>query len=227
MNEFERRMREMFPDYVPMSDADSIALENAEKERLARKAVEERAARIRQTIEENIPERYREASMSTLYEERRPLAQKVIAGASGLVIGETGVGKTFFLCSCFHELAGRDMSVRYVMAKPLIDRLWARLRTTRGLTMEALIETEWGRTLDVLLIDEMDKMRDTEASFSALVELIEWRHAHMLPVVGAANGTPDGVQMVIPQAVYSRMTGDAEGSFRIMFRGRDRRRSDG
>lgn len=211
-------VQEIFPEYIPATDDDSIAHVAARMDREQMRR--ETRARV---IADVVPPKYRDVTLASLDPERRPLAARVVAGASGLVIGGNGTGKTAFLMALFKELVGRDVTVRYAHAKTISDLINAEVYDERR-TLEEVVRRDWGRNVEVLLVDELDKMTDSQASRINLYELVDWRYSHMLQTVAVANATPDTILQRIPQDVYSRLTGDAEGGFRAVFGGSDRRR---
>lgn len=208
----------IFPGYQ-FTDDDSTAHVHKEVSR-----EQERRERVARILDRQVPPKYRSASISMLAPDRRRLAERVLAGASGIVIGGNGTGKTTFLFTVMRELVERDVPVRYAHAKTISDLINLAVLDGRQ-TLEDVIRTEWGRRTEVLLVDELDKMTDSQASRINLYELVDWRYSHMLQTVAVANAAPDTILARIPQDVYSRLTGTAEGNFRAIFGGRDMRRN--
>lgn len=210
-------IQKIFPDYIPTDD-DTIAHVAEKRSREQIKA--ENMARL---IESAVPPKYRDLKLADIDRERRNLVGRVVAGCSGLIIGGNGTGKTAFLMVLFKELLGRDVTVRYAHAKTISDLINCEVLDSRK-TLEEVVRQHWGRNIEVLLIDELDKMTDSQASRINLYELVDWRYSHMLQTVAVANATPDSILQKIPQDVYSRLTCDAEGGFKAIFGGKDRRR---
>lgn len=177
-------------------------------------------------IKETVPERYINRELSD-FPTRQATAQKVISGASGLIIGANGVGKTAFLWAMYKHLVrtnDRLYPVKIITAPDLLEVLNRDVIIGKSKIL-SVIDMDWGKWLPRLFIDECDKIRDSEASFQCLIELIGYRYEHKLQTVCVANGTPDTIQQVIPQHMYSRITGEAEGNFRSHFVGKDYRSS--
>lgn len=171
-------------------------------------------------IKKAVPERYANRELSD-YPTRQSTAQKVLSGASGLIIGANGVGKTGFLWAVYKHIVrsnDRLYPVKIITAPDLLETLNKDVIIGKSKTL-SVIDMDWGKWLPRLFIDECDKIRDSEASFQCLIELIGYRYEHKLQTVCVANGTPDTIQQVIPQHMYSRITGEAEGNFKSYFTG--------
>ena len=186
--------------------------------------VEERVRlRAEALIERNVPERYRNLSMSD-FPEKKKWADLIIQGSSGLIFGDNGVGKTAFITAMYMELLRRGESPVILIGAPsLMEQL--NKDVAAGSLLKSVIEMEWGRFVPRLFIDELDKVRYTEASFQNLFALIDYRYQWNLQTVCVANGNKEEITKKVPQAVLSRLTGDAEGNFGVMFGGKDKRRS--
>lgn len=175
-------------------------------------------------INEVVPERYKSLELSD-FEKMQRTAQAVLSGASGLIIGNNGVGKTAFIWAVYKHLvrSGDKMFPAKIITAPELLSILNRDVIVGKSSLQSVIDMDWGRWLPRLFIDECDKIRDSEASFQCLIELIGYRYEHKLQTVCVANGTPDTIQQVIPQHMYSRITGEAEGNFRSHFVGKDYR----
>lgn len=183
---------------------------------------ERKRVRAESLIEKNIPDKYRSLTLAD-FPEKKKCADMIIAGSSGLIIGENGVGKTAFISVMYMEFirTGKQPAV-IINAPVLMEQI--NKDVAAGNMLHSIIEMEWGKFLPHLFIDEMDKIRYTEASFQNLFELINYRYSWNLQTVCVANGDGNAVREKIPQAVISRLTGNKEGNFNVMFGGVDRRR---
>lgn len=185
--------------------------------------IEERIRlRAEALIEKNIPEKYRRFTVAD-FPEKQKWADLILNGASGLIFGDNGVGKTAFISAMYMELLRRNQGpVILINAPALMEQL--NKDVAGGNMLHSIIEMEWGKFIPHLFIDEMDKIRYTEASFQNLFELINYRYSWNLQTVCVANGDGKAIREKIPQAVISRLTGNKEGNFGVMFGGADRRR---
>ena len=179
-------------------------------------------------IAEVVPERYKDIEIDS-FQSRMATITKVINGHSGLIIGANGVGKTAFIWAIYKHLLRSNNKMwpaQIISAPVLMDTLNKDVIIGKS-KLASVVEMDWGKWLPRLFIDECDKIRDSEASFQCLIELIGYRYEHKLQTVCVANGTPETIQQVIPQFMYSRLTGEAEGHFKSMFTGPDMRRTFG
>lgn len=168
------------------------------------------------------PIRYRESRLPDPKDPRFACWEKIKNGASGLIIGPNGTGKTWFLWACWKELLRSNThSASIKDATELSDSINHMLIETK-MELRALLKDEFG--YKTLFIDELDKLRPTDASFQNIKELIGWRYDNGLQTVAVANGMPETADSVTSQYVYSRLTGEAEGNFRAFFGGTDLRR---
>ena len=167
-----------------------------------------------------IPEKYRERKIADFLPAKNAVYMSVMAGCSGLILGDNGVGKTSFLWACYKELFSRNITVQVIEARDLVNRINA--DRASGNSVESIIQMDWMHPR--LFIDELDKARQSDASFGELIALIGKRYDAGLQTVCCANGRPETITETIPQHVYSRLTGRAEGNFGIVFGGNDRRR---
>lgn len=186
--------------------------------------VEERMRlRAEATIEKNVPEKYRFLTLDD-FPEKKKWADLIISGSSGLIFGDNGVGKTAFITVMYMELQRRgDVPAILINAPALMEIL--NKDVAEGNLLKNVIEMDWGRFVPHLFIDEMDKVRHTEASFQNLFALIDYRYKWNLQTVCVANGDKESITQKVSQAVISRLTGDNEGNFGVMFGGKDRRRN--
>lgn len=131
-------------------------------------------------------------------------ARAFIANPKGFlsIHGNWGNGKTTALMAITNELLKKGVEARYMTAAELL----AFLRETFGGTTQ---ENDYDRMrslsrLPVLLIDEMDKLRDTPYSRELQQELINirYRDAREFGTVFAWNGKIDSIPW---PAVVSRM----------------------
>lgn len=117
--------------------------------------------------------------------------------------GKYGNGKTTIIMAIVNALITKGINVRYLTASDLL----AYMRDTFNSETK---ETDYDRVhelarIQVLCIDEMDKLRDTEYSREIQQELINlrYRDASVLGTILAWNGGRDAISM---PAVVSRLS---------------------
>jgi DNA replication protein DnaC len=142
-----------------------------------------------------IPARYAQASLerfSNFSGNGRAFRQRVLEwkarftpiGSPGLVIeGPVGVGKTFVLASLAKELAERGLSVRFTDFFQLLAELKAGFAQGRsdGPRLEPLID------VDVLVIDEVGKGRNTDFELTVLDQLVSARYNQNKTIIASTN----------------------------------------
>ena len=132
-------------------------------------------------------------------------AQKFITAPRGFLSfhGGNGTGKTMLLMAMINALTAKGIEARYLTAADL-------LATMRDTFNSETMETDYSRihkfaAIPVLIIDEMDKLRDTPYSREIQQELINlrYREADILGTVLAWNGELDSLPW---PAVISRLS---------------------
>lgn len=197
-------------------------LEEIELESWALPWEERVAISIEIRIARTVPRRYRESRLPDIGDPRYVYWQKIRGGASGLIVGPNGTGKSWFLWACWKELARQNRGVVLCRdAIELSDEINHEVVENRVM-LRSLLEDEY--SFPTLLIDELDKLRPTDASFQNIKELIGFRYDHGLQTVAVGNGTLETADRVTSQYVYSRLTGEADGNFKAFFGGNDLRR---
>lgn len=163
-----------------------------------------------------IPIRYRDANLEQDFSAR--FVDDLKAGQSGVVVGGNGIGKT--------RLAWA-LAMRWKAEKP---RCTVRIVKGAALLSEAkavegdwyrYIEDEYGRC-DHLFIDEIDKIKGSEADWMLLTYLIDYRYEWCRQTVVMGNCSKDETLRLIGQSSYSRLSGDGARAYSLS--GTDKRR---
>lgn len=174
-------------------------------------------------IREKVPAKYKVLTVDDFPDKRR-LYVRIACGCSGIIIGDNGVGKTAFVWSVYKRMMMAGMApVLFVEAPDLMDDLNRAVNRDDAM-LAKYVDMEWGRYYPHLFIDEMDKVRQSEASARNILALISQRYANDCQIVCVANGDETSIRRNLTQHAYSRLTATAEGNFMTVFEGPDRRR---
>ena len=191
-----------------------IAEENkAEQERIHKE--QEEIARLERLeyFQHKVPPRFRNADISLLNMGKQ--AQAIVDGASGLILGSNGPGKTFFVWAVAKEWVKKGEKYEIVKAQKLLSDIKLQKDPYRH------IDSNYDRYLDHLVIDEIDKIFESKADYVYLNYLIDMRYEWMLQTVVVGNGDKESFIGALGQSIFSRLVGD--GGVFIQHNGEDRR----
>ena len=162
-----------------------------------------------------IPARYRDASIGDF--PAAPFIGRLQEGQSGIVVGGNGIGKTRLAWALARGWKAERPSctVQIVKGAELLSEVKA-------------IDDDWYRYIrDVyghsehLFIDEIDKIKGSEADWMLLTYLIDYRYEWMRQTVVLGNCGKDEVMKLLGQSSYSRLSGDGASAYHLV--GRDKR----
>ena len=168
-------------------------------------------------FQRRIPKRYREADIEKDF--HSPFVMKLFNGQSGVVIGGNGIGKTRLAWALaaawkkqkpFSEAAIIVKGAELLSEVKAIDGDWYRY-----------IRDTYGRN-EHLFIDEIDKIKGSEADWMLLTYLIDYRYEWMKQTVVMGNCTKDEAIKLLGQSSYSRLAGDGAEAYHLV--GTDRRK---
>lgn len=168
-------------------------------------------------FQRRIPKRYREADIEKDF--HSPFVMKLFNGQSGVVIGGNGIGKTRLAWALaaawkkqkpFSEAAIIVKGAELLSEVKAIDGDWYRY-----------IRDTYGRN-EHLFIDEIDKIKGSEADWMLLTYLIDFRYEWMKQTVVMGNCTKDEAIKLLGQSSYSRLAGDGAEAYHLV--GTDRRK---
>lgn len=147
-----------------------------------------------------------------------PIAS-VNVGPSLLLLGSTGVGKTYEAYGAMRELAVTGVRARWAVTTAA--DLYAALRPRHGIDSEA--EFRRYRDARLLLVDDLGAERKpTEFTEEINFRLINHRYEHHLPTLFTSNVGPAELGNRLGDRVTSRL---AEMCQRVAMKGNDRRRA--
>ena len=194
--------------------------EKNEREKLeeAEEEAKQRAYELRARIEEfnrMIPTRYITANIGEFNMGQKSRA--ILNGASALMLGNNGPGKTHFKWAVAREWVNAGDIVVLTKAQELLYDVKRRDDPYR------YIRETYGRKVKHLVIDETDKIFESKADFVYLNYLVDFRYEWMLQTFMIGNGDKDSFLAALGQSIFSRLTGD--GGVYVKFDGKDRRQS--
>ena len=104
---------------------------------------------------------------------------------------EAGTGKTTIAVACGKTVATRGKMVLFL----------------RAASIPTLSEEEYLRAKDIrnLIIDDIDKVRNTDYGVEKLFELVDYRHSELLPTIVTSNLTPSGIAERYGSSLASRL----------------------
>jgi DNA replication protein DnaC len=175
-----------------------------------------------ETTDRRVPQRFRggtargNADLTAWCEAFAPGCRSV------LILGPTGVGKTYLAYGAIRDLAARGVSVKW-LALTAPD-MYARLRPRDGIDGEGEFQTI--ATAEMLLLDDLGAAKATEWTEEVNYRLVNYRYDRGLPMLitsnlpaVAADGRPS-LKASLGERVMSRLT---EMCQYVILRGPDRR----
>jgi len=146
------------------------------------------------------------------------LVISVKTGPSLLILGPTGVGKTYQAYGALRLLA--STGVRCAWQAVTAADLYARLRPRHGVDTE----TEFRTLADapLLLVDDLGAAKSSEWVEEINYRLINWRYERLLPTLLTSNVPPKELSASLGERVASRLI---EMTDRVVLQGADRRRA--
>ncbi|MFF9197305.1 ATP-binding protein [Streptomyces sp. NPDC014779] len=150
---------------------------------------------------------------------RDAITPTITNGRSLLLLGPTGVGKTYQAYGTLRALAVTSITVPWI-ATSSAD-LYAALRPRAGVDSE----TEFRRYAHarLLLVDDLGAAKATEWTEEINFRLVNHRYENQLPTLFTSNVLPKQLADRLGDRVASRLT---EMCDRVVITGQDRRRQD-
>ena len=167
-------------------------------------------------FEDTVPSRYRDADLQKDF--HAPFIESLKNGQSGVVVGGNGIGKTrlAWALARFWKQQNPSCSVQIIKGAELLFEVKA-------------IEGDWYRYIremygksEHLFIDEIDKIKGSEADWMLLTYLIDYRYEWCRQTVVLGNCGKDEAMRLLGQSSYSRLSGDGAEAYHLV--GTDKRK---
>ncbi|MGW1998435.1 ATP-binding protein [Embleya sp. NPDC001921] len=155
---------------------------------------------------------------AAIADKRRSPVANITRGPSLLLLGPTGVGKTYLAYGAMRHLA--VTGVRCAWLATTAADMYAALRPRHGIDSE----TEFRRysLARLLVLDDLGAAKDTEWTEEINYRLINHRYEHGLPTLITSNVPVKELGPKLGERVASRLVGMCT---RVVLRGDDRRRA--
>lgn len=195
-NDLKPSHRDEFSSWKEEKEKKTAETEKAEK------AMKEKAEW--EAFLQTIPARFREASPSTLSKDFQKIYQGLSEGKSGLLYGKNGPGKTYLAWCAAKDW--RKHNETFAIEKGIETMSWIKSHFADGGDVTDDIRAKYLK-IKHLVIDEVDKIFETQADFVYLTYLIDIRYDEMLQTVIITNKmNKQEIIDSIGQSVYSRLT---------------------
>ncbi len=167
-------------------------------------------------FEETVPARYKDASLEKDFS--APFIRFLRDGQSGVVVGGNGIGKTrlAWALARYWKHLNPYCSVQIIKGAELLSEVKA-------------VEGDWYRYIremygksEHLFIDEIDKIKGSEADWMLLTYLIDYRYEWCYQTVILGNCDKNEAMRLLGQSSYSRLSGDGAEAYHLV--GTDKRK---
>ena len=169
-----------------------------------------------QAFENSVPARYKDADIASDFS--APFIEKLKEGQSAVVVGGNGIGKTRLCWALARhwKQENPNTTVQIVKGAALLSEVKA-------------VDDDWYRYIretygksEHLFIDEIDKIKGSEADWMLLTYLIDYRYEWCWQTVVLGNCGKDEAMRLLGQSSYSRLSGDGADAYHLT--GTDRRK---
>lgn len=162
----------------------------------------EREAWINSRIEsfqKNIPPRYKNASIKQL--KMNDQTMRILNGASAVIVGTNGFGKTNLLYALAKEWVAKGETVEIISAQELLYNI---KKQDNGLY--DYIKSKYKTAVNHLMIDEIDKIFESKADHIYLNYLVNMRYEWLLQTVFIGNGSLQELRSGLGNSIIDRLT---------------------
>lgn len=184
--------------------------ERQDEERQRKAEIEERVT----ALEKITPTVYKNSELTDFSQALQGKINALLEGKSALILGDNGVGKSHLAWALARTLTRQGQKVVYVKAQLLLFGIKTKSDPYQFCTMT------YGRKVDCVIIDEIDKIFESKADFVYLNYLIDYRWEWGKQIIVLGNGNKNQFIESLGQSIYSRLRGNGMD---IMLTGADRR----
>ena len=184
----------------------------------------ERAERLRK--ESNLGIRFSRRTFDTFDESRdKDAYQKCLNYAEHyndsernclLIVGGYGSGKTHLVASIANKLMDNGVPCLFDTFDGHLNKLKMEFSGGKSVYLEQM------KNIDMLVLDDIGKEKETDWSRSIMFTVINYRYEHMLPIMMTTNLNSDALKAYLGGAVWSRL---CEMCMGIQTRGGDYRQN--
>ena len=178
--------------------------------------------------ESNLGKRFQSRTFETFEQEKNPVAfHKCVEYVEQyedsernclIIIGDYGTGKTHLASSIANALMGNGIPVLFDTFDGHLSKLKAEFNGNGNAYLGKM------QNVDMLILDDVGKEKQTEWSRSIMFSVINYRYEHMLPYVMTTNLNSKDLEEYLGGAVWSRLCETCRGVKTI---GGDYRKGEG
>lgn len=206
-----QKAQQVYKDWMRAKDE-----EEKEYERQQREIQEKiRLAEYIASVKNSVPTIYRDADIKDFPEVLQPKIDKILNGSNALIFGDNGVGKTHLAWALAKALAEKGKRVVYINAQVLLFEIKIAPHPYK------MIQERYGRGVDVLIVDEDDKIFESKADFVYLNFMVNHRYEWEKQMIFLGNGNKAQFIEALGQSIYSRLR--ANNGMEIVLSGNDKR----
>lgn len=116
-----------------------------------------------------------------------------------LIVGGYGSGKTHLAASISNRLMDNGIPVLFDTFDGHLNRLKLEFHGGKNVYLQQM------QTVDMLVLDDIGKEKQTEWSQSIMFSVINYRYEHLLPIIMTTNLTNEALAEYLGGAVWSRL----------------------
>lgn len=116
-----------------------------------------------------------------------------------LIVGGYGTGKTHLAAAIGNKLMDNGVPVLFDTFSGHLNKLKLEFNGGREVYLEQM------KNIDMLILDDIGKEKQTEWSKSIMFDVINYRYEHLLPIVMTTNLNNEALKEYLGGAVWSRL----------------------